>query len=218
MVDPQTLKGIPLYDLGGVAGAILLAIFAGLTTLAYKHPKGYARLHEILWRVFTIIFFLYCVYEFGVLSGRSTMWPFVSADKFDAARASGPALEWVFVYPMLIFVATISYLGFLRYLPRLVGREDDYVPQSGFVIPLGREVKEPKPTNATNHPPKEGEADRSHGRSGRRIARGLPKPHPDTKDHSRLRQCLKTRDYRQLDAELVDAWLNTVEPSNKSKQ
>ena len=26
-----------------------------------------------------------------------------------------------------------------------------------------------------------------------------------------VRQCLKTRDYRQLDAELVDAWLNTVE-------
>ena len=26
-----------------------------------------------------------------------------------------------------------------------------------------------------------------------------------------IRQCLKTHDYRQLDAELVDAWLNTVE-------
>ena len=26
-----------------------------------------------------------------------------------------------------------------------------------------------------------------------------------------IRQCLKTRDYRKLDAELVDAWLNTVE-------
>jgi hypothetical protein len=26
-----------------------------------------------------------------------------------------------------------------------------------------------------------------------------------------IRQCLRTRDYRQLDAELVDAWLNTVE-------
>lgn len=26
-----------------------------------------------------------------------------------------------------------------------------------------------------------------------------------------VRQCLKTRDYRQLDAEPVDAWLNTVE-------
>jgi|KBSSwiStaDraftv2_1062776.scaffolds.fasta_scaffold51755_2 hypothetical protein len=26
-----------------------------------------------------------------------------------------------------------------------------------------------------------------------------------------VRQCLKTRNYRQLDAELVDAWLNTVE-------
>lgn len=26
-----------------------------------------------------------------------------------------------------------------------------------------------------------------------------------------IRQCLKTRNYRQLDAELVDAWLNTVE-------
>ena len=26
-----------------------------------------------------------------------------------------------------------------------------------------------------------------------------------------IRQCLKTRDYRQLDAELVDAWLNMVE-------
>ena len=26
-----------------------------------------------------------------------------------------------------------------------------------------------------------------------------------------IRQCLRTRDYRQLDAELVAAWLNTVE-------
>ena len=26
-----------------------------------------------------------------------------------------------------------------------------------------------------------------------------------------IRQCLKTRDYGQLDAELVDAWLNAVE-------
>lgn len=26
-----------------------------------------------------------------------------------------------------------------------------------------------------------------------------------------IRQCLKTGNYRQLDAELVDAWLNTVE-------
>ena len=26
-----------------------------------------------------------------------------------------------------------------------------------------------------------------------------------------IRQCLKTRNYRQLDAQLVDAWLNTVE-------
>ena len=26
-----------------------------------------------------------------------------------------------------------------------------------------------------------------------------------------MRQCLKTRNYRQLDTELVNAWLNTVE-------
>ena len=26
-----------------------------------------------------------------------------------------------------------------------------------------------------------------------------------------IRQCLKTHNFRQLDAELVDAWLNTVE-------
>jgi hypothetical protein len=26
-----------------------------------------------------------------------------------------------------------------------------------------------------------------------------------------IRQCMKTGNYRQLDAELVDAWLNTVE-------
>ena len=26
-----------------------------------------------------------------------------------------------------------------------------------------------------------------------------------------MRECLKRRDYRQLDAELADAWLNTVE-------
>jgi hypothetical protein len=51
----------------------------------------------------------------------------------------------------------------------------------------------------------------SQDRSGRRIARGLPEPHPDTKTIHAIRQCLKTRNYRQLDAELVTAWLNTVE-------
>ena len=30
-----------------------------------------------------------------------------------------------------------------------------------------------------------------------------------------IRQCLKTRNYRQLDAELVDAWLNTVEAKQR---
>ena len=127
-----------------VAGAILLAIFAGLTTLAYKHPKGYARLHEILWRALSVIFFLYTVYELGVVAGRSSMWPFIATDRFEAARASGQSLNWVFIYPMVIYIASVAYFGFLRYLPKLTGREDDYVPQSGFLISFGREAKKSK--------------------------------------------------------------------------
>lgn len=121
----------------GVAGGISLALLTGLTTLAYKHPTGYARVHEMFWRVLFVVFAIYGVFIFGVKFGVSSMWPYIDAGKFNEARAAGPSL-WTFIYTFAIFVALMLYLGFLRHLPKLVGKEDEYVPEDRFVIPLVR--------------------------------------------------------------------------------
>lgn len=143
----------------GVAARILLALLTGLTTLAYKHPKGYARVHEIFWRVIFVVFGIYSVFIFGVKFGVTTMWPFLDPGKFDQARAAGPNL-WTFVYAWAILVALLLYLGFLRYLPKLVGKDDEYVPQAGFIIPLVRggaresELNKTKPQSPTKPRPR----------------------------------------------------------------
>lgn len=145
----------------GVAAGILLALLTGLTTLAYKHPKGYARVHEMFWRVLFVAFGIYSVFIFGVKFGVSTMWPFIDVGKFDQARAAGPDV-WTFIYAWAIFIALVLYLGFLRYIPKLVGKDDDFVPEAGFVIPLVRRSTKNKPANTKkNHQrsPKRKEAD-----------------------------------------------------------
>lgn len=129
----------------GVAAGILLALLTGLTTLAYKHPKGYARVHEIFWRVLFVAFGIYSVFIFGVKFGVSTMWPFIDAGKFDQARTAGPDL-WSFIYAWAIFIALVLYLSFLRYLPKLVGKDGEYLAESGFIIPLVRRSTKNKPT------------------------------------------------------------------------
>src|SRR5687768_4768621 len=110
----------------GVAAGILLALLTGLTTLAYKHPKGYARIHEIFWTVLFVVFGIYSVFIFGVKFGVTTMWPYIDASEFEHARAAGPNL-WTFIYAWAIFLALVLYLSFLRYLPKLVGNDDEFV-------------------------------------------------------------------------------------------
>jgi hypothetical protein len=122
----------------GVAAAVLLAVVGGLATLAYRHPSGYVRVHEFLWRTLFVVFILYSIFQIGVAVGTSNMWEFIAADKFEAARAAKWSLGWSFLYPLLIFIASVLYLGFLRYLPRLVGRDDEYQPEAGILIPTVR--------------------------------------------------------------------------------
>lgn len=128
-----------------MAAGISLALLTALTTLAYKHPKGYARVHEVFWRVLSVVFGVYSVFIFGVKFGTATMWPYIDAGKFEHARAAGPSL-WTFIYAWAIFTALLLYLGFLRYLPKLVGKDDEHVPEAGFVIPLVRGSTKSKPT------------------------------------------------------------------------
>lgn len=73
------------------------------------------------------------------------MWPYIDSSKFEHARAADPNL-WTFIYAWAIFTALVLYLGFLRYLPKLVGKDDEHVPEAGFVIPLVREGTQTKPT------------------------------------------------------------------------
>lgn len=120
----------------GVAGALLLGLLGGLATIAYKHPKGYARVHDLLWRALTVVLVLCFVFMIGVQVGQSNMWEFISPDKFADAWANRLPLRWAVIYPFGIYAATMLYLGFLRRLPKLVDREDEYEPEDGIVIPV----------------------------------------------------------------------------------
>jgi|SRR6266404_3012334 len=118
--------------LNTVVAGIILAALTGLTTLAYKEPGAYRRLHNFLWPGLLIIFILYFAFNLGVMSGQSRMTPYIALDKFEGAlraRESGDH----FLLAFGLYFGLSLYLGFLRYLGKLVGRGPDE-PESGIFI------------------------------------------------------------------------------------
>lgn len=118
--------------LNTIVAGIILAALTGLTTLAYKEPKAYRKLHNFIWPGLLIIFILYFVFNLGVMSGQSRMTPYIALDKFEEALRSRESGDH-FLLAFGIYFGLTLYLGFLRYLGKLVGRGPDE-PESGIFI------------------------------------------------------------------------------------
>ena len=109
-------------------GSTLFALaLAGLSFLAYWEPLGYRRLHNYLWPSLSIIYVFYFTFEMGVLSGRSRMWPYVAAEKFDQAQGASTSDFGSF---SILLIGLMLFLTFLRFLGPLLGR----APKEGGIF------------------------------------------------------------------------------------
>ena len=108
----------------GLIGGLILAAISALTFLAYKHPKGYSRLHTILNFSAMLFFIALSGWYYGVIYGVSAVKAFIpaaaNADAAAALKAAQPLPYW---FPW-VGLATVVYLFALTFLPRLLAEDD----------------------------------------------------------------------------------------------
>jgi hypothetical protein len=105
-----------------IISAIVMAAISGLTFIAYKHPKGYARMHYPVMITFGAVWVLYATYSIGYVYGfGDAASAFLklnpSAYLHSPERESHSPTLWIFLLPVLF----IGYLSFLRALPYILG-------------------------------------------------------------------------------------------------
>jgi TRAP-type C4-dicarboxylate transport system permease small subunit len=101
-----------------IAGLILAAV-SGLTFLAYKHPKGYRWLSDILIVVLVVVCALFYAYRIGFSNGYQACFKAASKVEktYDIPISSDDS---VVSYFSLTVIACWVFLTFLRFLlPRL---------------------------------------------------------------------------------------------------
>jgi hypothetical protein len=110
-----------LFSLGimrdTIISAIVMAAISGLTFIAYKHPKGYARMYLPVMLSGMAVFLLYATYSIGFLYGFSAAS--IAYMKLNPPPLHFPETEsgsptfWMLLLPVIF----VGYLSFLLALP-----------------------------------------------------------------------------------------------------
>jgi TRAP-type C4-dicarboxylate transport system permease small subunit len=100
---------------------------AGITFIAYRHPDGYQKLHGALTQVCTAVILLIVIFYFaqiwaasGILTEQLMKDPQQKIEYLEySIKSVNSAVNWI-VSSLLIGGASLSYLYFLRQLPKIL--------------------------------------------------------------------------------------------------
>jgi hypothetical protein len=101
--------------------ALLVASVSGVTFLAYKHPKSYARIYWFLMPLSTVIFASAIAHNVGFFEAKVLMLDFV-AQPIDWQRVNAALDGKTVSFDWMIYgqVAVWIYLTVLFHLPRIL--------------------------------------------------------------------------------------------------
>jgi len=111
---------------------LLIAGVSGLTVLAYKRPRGYAKMHVFLRWIPWVVLFCGYAWNMDITFARYRMLPFIAPDKSDASIAYVEMHTISFLWLMVGGLGSSLYLSFLRNLPDILKEEqNDTTTKSG---------------------------------------------------------------------------------------
>ena len=105
--------------------ALLLAAVSGVTVVAFRHPKGYARLFPYLIIGATLIFVAITIWHGAVEFTWHRMVPFVAEESIDAAEIQKPGLSVAYGWTVLLYMATAGFLWVNLRLPPFLQLTDE---------------------------------------------------------------------------------------------
>ncbi|MGA2978045.1 MAG: hypothetical protein ABSD76_00510 [Terriglobales bacterium] len=119
---------------------LLVAGISGVTFMAYKHPRGYAKMHPFLIWGAVLVNLVGNLWNLDLVLSLHRMYPFIPLDKFPAARAFVEEQTIPFFWLLVGCLGVICYAAFLRYfLPDMLKEEN---------APRFRSRKKPNPPAA----------------------------------------------------------------------
>lgn len=105
-----------------IASTIIGVTLTGITLIAYKHPRGYARLFNYLMGVLMFTYAALAGWYLGSDYTLRVLIQYVPADKMkgaiDAVAATG-----IGMWGAIGMIAIGAYLAFLNFLPRFMDDE-----------------------------------------------------------------------------------------------
>ena len=116
--------------------ALLLAGVSGVTVVAFRHPKGYARLFPYLLFIASLFFAGVTIWQGAVEFSWHRMEPFIAEDSRAGAESAKPGLSVAYGWVVLWYVATASFLWVNLKLPPFLQLTDEPGARPG-----GRESK-----------------------------------------------------------------------------
>ena len=111
--------------------ALLLASVTGVTAVAFRHPKGYARLFPYLLLAVSLIFIAVTIWQGAVELTWHRVEPFIADDSVDVAESSKPGLSVAYGWVVLWYVATSGFLWVNLKLPPFLQLTDNARPRPG---------------------------------------------------------------------------------------
>jgi len=106
-------------------GALVLAALTAISIIAYRHPKGYAKLFRtigefLIWMVFGIAGF-----AIGVGGAHRMLIPYIQPGKQAAAANEIARVTPNPLWTLLIFLAIFGFFAFLSRLPQILEHDPD---------------------------------------------------------------------------------------------
>lgn len=101
----------------------LLAVLSGITIIAYRHPKSYAKICDHIFRLYMAIIACISFWNVGCTASLKALTPYISADTLVEAGTKIEGVKFSTLF-YVITVAVFGYLFSLQFLPFLL-KEDE---------------------------------------------------------------------------------------------
>jgi ABC-type polysaccharide/polyol phosphate export permease len=106
----------------GIISALVIAAISSIAIIAYRHPKGYARLYWFLMPLSSVVFGYAMGENFGFSKAEAQMIPFL-VHPVDWQRVNAALEGQVFPFHWMIYSQVFAwiYLTVLLFLHRIIG-------------------------------------------------------------------------------------------------
>jgi hypothetical protein len=108
----------------GLLSGIVLASVTGLTALAFKHPRAFARLYPYLFLAVSVLFMGFTVWHFAVHFTWTTLIPFIQQGQISVAHQSVGNLELPYVWVCGAYVFILALLWVDLKLPAFINASE----------------------------------------------------------------------------------------------